>query len=313
MPSAEVPAHFHTPFSRSPATSAGGAAAAAAAAAAVASAAGAAVNVAASVAAAAASALPSPPRKKTLPRGTPLLRVAGGNLCDAVVLGPGDEGKLLVAVRFGPRSSAAEGRQARQEDFDSLLRHVEAKGFFYPGQGDWDTLIEEYALGFDGRWRRQDCYGHKMPQYVQPLELAQQPPAPPPPAAAAAASEAPAGPGASASASASAASNKARIAESSNAEALNDKIRMLRSMLMWERDLTGSAGAAAGAAAVEEEDGPGADPAAAMPLSADMDGSSADVIILTWPDGRVRTFPRGARVASRAAQRPFSAGKSCDF
>lgn len=140
-----------------------------------------------------------------------------------------------------------------------LLKEVQGKGFFTTGQGDWDTCLEEYVLCTDGRYHRVDCYGHKMPQYVQPLDLA-------------AAVGRPVGGG--------------RLASStvavSDEDVLNEKVRVLRSMLSWEKDMT----AGPEDAAPEQE----------APQS--VGAAVGEVIVMTWPDGKVRRLPRGTTAGS---------------
>lgn len=91
--------------------------------------------------------------------GTPLLRIAGGHLSDAVVV-DSDATRLLVAVRFG----------ARAGDYDALLELVTSSGWGTAGMGNHTVRLEDYRLCTDGRYHRLDAYGRREETTVEARE-----------------------------------------------------------------------------------------------------------------------------------------------
>ena len=116
--------------------------------------------------------LPSSPRRR-IDVGAPLLRIAGGRISDAVAVSVDAGGtRILVAVQFGVRLGAGgpTGR-ARAADYEALTAHVEAKGWFMPGQGDLRTCLEQYVLCSDGRWHMMDAVREPVPAVQPALSL----------------------------------------------------------------------------------------------------------------------------------------------
>ena len=81
-----------------------------------------------------------------------------------------------------------------------------------------------------------------------------------------------------------------RVCLSPPQEALNDKVRLLRAMLQWETDQTGVTDEVAEAAS---DPGVGA--------------AVGEILVMTWPDGRLRRLPRGSTAGSLVAVKGLSA------
>lgn len=52
-----------------------------------------------------------------------------------------------------------------------LYEYAEEHGWFQPGHGDLKASLELYSKCQDGRFRREDHTGYKMPAYCTPLEV----------------------------------------------------------------------------------------------------------------------------------------------
>ena len=221
--------------------------------------------------------------------GTPLLRVAEGRLNDAVVVSVDEEdGRLLVAVQFAERWGAAAGRRASAAEYNALAELVNSRGWFQPGQGDFRVALEEFGLCSDGRYHKIDAYGRKLDACVEILDLS-------------------AGPGVPAATSAwdgtlpalqpgsAGLPRRPSDAARTDEEALNDKVRLLRSLLTWEQDLRGvGEDKAEGAAGVQ--------PAPAAPDALE----SSEVMCIVWPMGRTLRLPSGSTAGDVAAKFTFS-------
>jgi molybdopterin converting factor small subunit len=213
--------------------------------------------------------------------GAPLLRVAEGRLNDAVVVGAEEgESRLLVAVQFVERWGAAAGRRASAAEYDALALLVASRGWFSPGQGDFRVCLEEYALCSDGRYHKIDAYGRKLDACVELLDLSA--------GANLSSSPAPALDGASAAASTGTARRQSDAARTDD-DVLNDKVRLLRSLLTWEQEISG----ASAADATSADDG--APPSAAA-------GEASEVMIIVWPQGKTLRLPVGATAGDVAAK-----------
>jgi hypothetical protein len=172
--------------------------------------------------------------RRRVPVGAPLLRVAEGRLNDAVVVGA-EEGRLLVAVQFGERWGATAGRRASAAEYEALANLVASRGWFSPGQGDFRVCLEEYALCSDGRYHKIDAYGRKLDACVELLDLSAgvNMPSTPQPREVQGGSppELPLG-----------AARRQTEKDRTEEDALNDKVRLLRSLLTWEQDMRGGGG-----------------------------------------------------------------------
>jgi ppGpp synthetase/RelA/SpoT-type nucleotidyltranferase len=201
--------------------------------------------------------------------GHPLLQISSdGQFSDAVVIDAEDGGMRLVAAvsllarRFGGAAPAAA------EEYATMLRHVEDRGFFAPGHGDLTVSLQRYTLCSDGKYHKLDHLGHKVSAAVVPLRA-----------------EAVAAEGADA---AGPEMGSAPTAQEGELAFMSNKIRLLRSMLEWGDDLVGpSPDAQEGMAA-----------AAIMPPEAEAALPRADVMVMFWPSGKILRLPRGTTAGS---------------
>jgi hypothetical protein len=184
-------------------------------------------------------------------------------------------------------------------EYRRILEHVEKQGFWESGQGDGTVALELYTLCSDGKYHKLDHCGHKLATMVVPLNKMEVE---------------------------SLANNNRGVSLSSTTDRgigddegdgshegqqyLNDRIRLLRSMLEWGSDLRNGG---------EEEDGDGGIGASTSssssssseknnvsPLSTSPDSPvlksqqypssitiSKEVMVLVWPGGRILRLPRG--------------------
>jgi ppGpp synthetase/RelA/SpoT-type nucleotidyltranferase len=246
----------------------------------------------------AAPAAPARPVMSGRPRvgaGTPLLRVAEGRLNDAVVVDADESGgRLLVAVQFVERWGAAAGRRASAAEYDALALQVASRGWFSPGQGDFRVCLEEYALCSDGRFHKIDAYGRKLDACVEVLDLSAGAGLPP---ASSPARDAPDASGAQPVA----ARKPADAARSSGEEeALNDKVRLLRSLLTWEQDVYGTKGMPEAKAA--DAAGAGSATGDARPVQVPLSAVASEVLCIVWPQGKTLRLPAGSTAGDVAAK-----------
>lgn len=237
-------------------------------------------------AAAAAAAAGAPDRADIAP-GHPVLRISpGGELLDGVVVDSEAEGlRLLVAVSWVPRRFASShATKAAPAEYAALAEYVSDRGFFSPGQGDLVASLELFTLCGDGKYHRRDQFGHKLPTVAVPLVrepvveegevvgLGEQggDDGPPPP---------------------------------DDAAYMNNRIRLLRSMLEWGADIGSQL-----PPTEEAEEGEGVDastpspePTGPVPNLA-FERSPQDVMVLVWPSGKILRVPRGT-TAGAVAQR----------
>lgn len=113
-----------------------------------------------------------------LKAGHPVLRVEGSNLLAAVIVRVDKDGKeLLVAVSFGLAASEAVADRRtsfqirRWEAYARLYKKVSEKGWFKPGHGDWCTCLEKYTLCRDGIYHKQDQFDRLLPTFIQIIDL----------------------------------------------------------------------------------------------------------------------------------------------
>jgi ppGpp synthetase/RelA/SpoT-type nucleotidyltranferase len=243
--------------------------------------------------AAAAAAAGAPDRADIVP-GHPMLRISpGGELGDGVVVETEAEGmRLLVAVSWAPRRFAsAQPTKAAPAEYAALLEYVSDKGFFSPGQGDLVASLELFTLCGDGKYHRRDQFGHKLPTVAVPLvrepvveegEVV--------------------GLVDSSEDESGDEEKKQRSDGADDAAYMNNRIRLLRSMLEWGEDMGSQL------PSVDGEDGGGAvavavvaEPTGPVPNLA-FERSPQDVMVLVWPSGKILRVPRGT-TAGTVAQR----------
>ena len=218
--------------------------------------------------------------------------MAEGRLNDAVVVSVDeDDGRLLVAVQFAERWGAAAGRRASAAEYTALAELAISRGWFQPGQGDFRVALEEFGLCSDGRYHKIDAYGRKLDACVEILDLSAGPSVP-----AATAGWDSATPAGSQSGSLP---RRPTDAARNDEEALNDKVRLLRSLLTWEQDMRG-VGEATAEEAVAGEPQTAAAPASALPPASSLEAS--EVMCIVWPMGRTLRLPSGSTAGSVAAK-----------
>eukprot|EP00899_Mesostigma_viride_P011478 jgi/Mesvir1/20330/Mv19921-RA.1 len=113
--------------------------------------------------------------------GQPVLRVHEGKLRDGVVVRIDRGGRdVVAAVNFGVVSKghgelASAGGAAQQSRplklYADLLRKATMSHWSSAGQGDLSVRLESYTLCPDGFYHREDQYGHKLPVYIQLLDV----------------------------------------------------------------------------------------------------------------------------------------------
>jgi hypothetical protein len=260
-----------------------------------------------------------------LRRGDPLARVSGGKLQLGAVLRCSDdedeeeekEGEslpprptrprrrrsALVAVRVAPRLDPSAGPPPRAA-VAALLEAAERGKWDAPGRGDLGTKVEEFAPGGDGRWHRVDAYGRMLPAVVMPLVAEEEEGEVEKEKENTLGSAAVAAP--SLQQQNASDSSPAANAPVSSLSAAGDKIRLLRAMLQWTKDVEGERSGRSGVAAAAA--------ASATTKTASRAGGSGnknsslsaeDVLVLVWPPGDIARVPRGTTAGSLvAARRP---------
>lgn len=208
------------------------------------------------------------------PRGWPVLRILpGGQMTDGVVLKSESGGlRLTVATSLEPRRlSASAGMHAPRSTYEELLEYIENKGWFAPEQGDIFVSIEQFTLCSDDKYHRLDRFGRKLPTTVIPLPAHDEQ------------KERKAG--------------RVRHPHDEDAAYMNERIRLLRSMLDWGADL----GTQASFPQTSSEEG-GEASMISIPLELQQDPadqalatevSPPDVMVLIWPSGKIVRIPRG--------------------
>eukprot|EP00854_Cymbomonas_tetramitiformis_P013648 gene13648-16129_t len=101
--------------------------------------------------------------------GQPAVRMSNGRFQDAVVVRTEEGGRRLLvssATRFIQNTT----RPGPKEEYDEMLDYLEAKGWHEKGQGDGRYTLEDFVRCRDGRFHKEDCYGHKLPTTVELLQ-----------------------------------------------------------------------------------------------------------------------------------------------
>ncbi|PON62440.1 RelA/SpoT family [Trema orientale] len=116
-----------------------------------------------------------------LKTGHPVLRVEGSHLLAAVIIRVENGGReLLVAVSFGLAASEAvadrrsSSQMKRWEAYARLYKKVSDEWWCEPGHGDWCTCLEKYTLSRDGMYHKQDQFGRLLPTFLQVIDLTDQ-------------------------------------------------------------------------------------------------------------------------------------------
>ncbi|KAF3432676.1 hypothetical protein FNV43_RR23778 [Rhamnella rubrinervis] len=116
-----------------------------------------------------------------LKTGHPVLRVEGSHLLAAVIVRVDNGGReLLVAVSFGLAASEAVAdrrspfQMKQWEAYARLYKKVSDEWWCEPGHGDWRTCLEKYTLCRDGMYHKQDQFGRLLPTFIQVIDLTDQ-------------------------------------------------------------------------------------------------------------------------------------------
>eukprot|EP00271_Cylindrocystis_brebissonii_P016429 TRINITY_DN3998_c0_g1_i1.p1 TRINITY_DN3998_c0_g1~~TRINITY_DN3998_c0_g1_i1.p1 ORF type:complete len:1172 (+),score=255.30 TRINITY_DN3998_c0_g1_i1:756-4271(+) len=254
---------------------------------------------------AAAAAPPLLPSTWPVMEGHPALRIEEGRLFAAVVLRVDNDGRnLLVAVSFALRASeaVAAGRSGSQTErwatYAGLLHKVQQQWWNAPGHGDWSTSLEHYTLCRDGLYHKEDQYGYALKTFLQLLHLSPE-------------EEGEylevvervktgqtvEGPLKALPLGLGELKENTEEAEASptTATRLNNKVRLLRSMLQWEQEVRHGAATDGSTTALGDE----RSSAEAAALS--------EVLVIRWPGGEILRMPRGSD-AMDVARRVAGAG-----
>ncbi|KAL9327844.1 hypothetical protein ACSQ67_002847 [Phaseolus vulgaris] len=218
--------------------------------------------------------------------GHPVLRVEGSHLLAAVIISvENDERELLVAVSFGlPASEAVADRRSfhikRWEAYARLFKKVSDEWWFEPGHGDWCTCLEKYTLCRDGMYHKQDQFGRLLPTFIQVINFTEK-------------EESEYWAVVSAvfegrQVDRITSHSKFDLVASTSAEAgINNKVKLLRTMLSWEEQLRSEV-------SVKQ-----------TKYDAklyDLHGSLGEVVIICWPHGEILRLRAGS-TATDAAQK----------
>ncbi|XP_027913091.1 uncharacterized protein LOC114173072 isoform X2 [Vigna unguiculata] len=229
---------------------------------------------------------------KSFKAGHPVLRVEGSHLLAAVIISvENDERELLVAVSFGlAASEAVADRRSfhvkRWEAYARLFKKVSDEWWFEPGHGDWCTCLEKYILCRDGMYHKQDQFGRLLPTFIQVINFTEQ-------------EESEYWAVVSAvfegrQVNWITSHSKFDLVASTSAEAgINNKVKLLRTMLSWEEQLRSEV-------SVKQTKYDS--------KLYDLHSSLAEVVIICWPHGEILRLKAGS-TATDAAQRVGLEGK----
>ncbi|BAU00717.1 GTP diphosphokinase [Vigna angularis] len=229
---------------------------------------------------------------KSFKAGHPVLRVEGSHLLAAVIISvENDERELLVAVSFGlAASEAVADRRSfhvkRWEAYARLFKKVSDEWWFEPGHGDWCTCLEKYILCRDGMYHKQDQFGRLLPTFIQVINFTEQEESEYW-AVVAAVFE-------GRQVNWITSHSKFDLVASASAEAgINNKVKLLRTMLSWEEQLRSEV-------SVKQTKYDS--------KFYDLHGSLGEVVIICWPHGEILRLKAGS-TATDAAQRVGLEGK----
>jgi len=241
--------------------------------------------------------------------GHPVLHISpyDGQLRDGVVIRSEKGGlRLVVAISLTGRMYGGGGTtRASAMEYRRILEHVEQQGFWESGQGDGTVALELYTLCSDGKYHKLDHCGHKLATMVVPLNKME------------VESLANNNRGVSLSSTTDRGIGDLNEGDGSNEgqQYLNERIRLLRSMLEWGSDLRnggeeedgdGDGGIGASTSSSSSSSSLSSEKNKVSPLSTSPDGAvlksqqypssitiSKEVMVLVWPGGRILRLPRG--------------------
>ncbi|KAB1205525.1 Guanosine-3',5'-bis(diphosphate) 3'-pyrophosphohydrolase [Morella rubra] len=224
--------------------------------------------------------------------GLPVLRVQGSHLLAAVIIRVDNGGReLLVAVSFGLAASeaVADRRSSfqikRWEAYARLYKKVSDEWWCEPGHGDWCTCLEKYVLCRDGIYHKQDQFGRLLPTFIQVIDLTEK-------------EECEYWAVVSAVldgrqvAFVTSMSSFESVTSTSMEARVNNKVRILRTMLQWEEQLRSEA--SAGQANNGEKSCVGTGSV-----------NLGEVVIVCWPRGEIMRLRSGSTAADAARRGGF--------
>lgn len=231
------------------------------------------------------------PKMKSIRGGHPVLRVEDSRLCAAVILrvdNAGNELLVAVSVSLGACEAVAAGRFGRQtkrwEAYAELYKKVSNQWWFKPGHGDWSTILEKYVLCRDGIYHKQDQFQRLLPTFIQVIDLNEEEKEEYWQVMSAVLE----GKEVDANSLSSNYSERSTISKSTSVSTtvhLNNKVRLLRTMLQWEQQLRHEALFGMANAML-----PG------HPNSAVL----TEVAIIQWPEGEIMRMELGSTAADAA-------------
>ncbi|WCJ27938.1 GTP pyrophosphokinase [Euphorbia peplus] len=230
---------------------------------------------------------------RSLKIGHPVLRVEGSHLLTAVIIRVDKDGReLLVAVGFALAASeaVADRRSSfprkRWEAYARLYKKVSDEWWCEPGHGDWCTCLEKYTLCRDGIYHKQDQFERLLPTFIQVIDLTKQEESEYWDTVSAVFEGRPVDPVASRPTLDSDASNSVDAS-------INNKVRLLRTMLQWEEQLRSEA-----SLGQPEYDGK-------RHYKCDSSGVLGEVVVIGWPHGEIMRLTSGSTAADAARRVGF--------
>lgn len=197
--------------------------------------------------------------KTMLKPGHPVLRISSnGKLRDAVIVKVENDGnRLLVASSYASKSLAMGSPIAADwQTYQDLYSYVMEKGYFKSSQGDMKVSLELFTMCSDNKYHQIDRFGHKRSTSCVPLQVPRD--------------RVPQPSYKDGAAIASLAASKTE----SEVMFMNNRIKLLRSMIEWGVD-------------VEDE----VSKSNNQPVQED--DVDRDIMILAWPSGKIMRVPKG--------------------
>lgn len=229
---------------------------------------------------------------QSLKAGHPVLRVERSHLLAAVIIRVEKGGReLLVAVSFGLAASeaVADRRSSFQikqwEAYARLFKKVSDEWWCEPGHGDWCTCLEKYTFCRDGMYHKQDQFERLLPTFIQVIDLMEEEESEYRAVLSAVFEGKPVD---------SIASRPSidTVASTSMEASINNKVRLLRTMLQWEEQLRYEA--ILGQPKHERKS-----------YSCLESGGLREVVIVCWPHGEIIRLRRGSTAADAARRVGF--------
>lgn len=229
---------------------------------------------------------------RSLKAGHPVLRVERSHLLAAVIIRVEKGGReLLVAVSFGLAASeaVADRRSSFQikqwEAYARLYKKVSDEWWCEPGHGDWCTCLEKYTFCRDGMYHKQDQFERLLPTFIQVIDLMEEEESEYRAVLSAVFEGKPVD-------SIASRPNIDTVASTSMEASINNKVRLLRTMLQWEEQLRYEA--ILGQPKHERKS-----------YSSLESGGLGEVVIVCWPHGEIIRLRSGSTAADAARRVGF--------